>query len=144
MPRLRSAPRSRTASMVARGRARGCVRPYLNVKSRDPGFVALRRAVRVGLVGPLVFAFLLEVAESPEAATFGAFGSFALLAFADFGGRPWPRARSYVVLTATGAALVALGTVLSTHPWGAAAAMVVVGIVIRFTGFFGGPFAAAV
>lgn len=68
--------------MAARGRARGCVRPYLNVKSRDPGFVALRRAVRVGLVGPLVFAFLLEVAESPEAATFGAFGSFALLAFA--------------------------------------------------------------
>ncbi len=40
--------------------------------------------------------------------------------------------------------LVALGTVLSTHPWAAAAVMLPVGIAIRFTGFFGGPFAAAV
>jgi fusaric acid resistance family protein len=120
------------------------LRPLWNAASRDPGRVALRRAIRVGVVAPLVFAFLLEVADSPEAATFGAFGSFALLGFADFGGRAWPRARAYLLLTVTGAALVALGTVLSRHPWGAAAVMVVVGVVIRFTGFFGGPFAASV
>jgi hypothetical protein len=122
----------------------GTPHPQWNTASRDPGLIALRRAIRVGVVAPLVFAFLLEVAESPEAATFGAFGSFALLAFADFGGRAWPRARAYLLLTAAGAALVALGTVLSTHPWAAAAVMVLVGVVIRFTGFFGGPLAAAV
>src|SRR2546421_7142516 len=131
--------------MPTRVRARGGTpHPHWNTASRDPGLIALRRAIRVGFVAPLVFAFLLEVAESPEAATFGAFGSFALLAFADFGGRAWPRARAYLLLTAAGAALVALGTVLSTHPWAAAAVMVLVGVVIRFTGFFGGPLAAAV
>jgi hypothetical protein len=129
------------ASVRARG---GALRPPWNAESRDPGGVALRRAIRVGVVAPLVFAFLLEVADSPEAATFGAFGSFALLGFADFGGPAWPRARAYLLLTVTGAALVALGTVLSMHPWGAAAVMVMVGVVIRFTGFFGGPFAASV
>jgi uncharacterized membrane protein YccC len=131
--------------MGSRVRARnGIPRPHRNAASRDPGGVALRRAVRVGVVTPLVFWVLLEVANSPEAATFGAFGSFALLGFADFGGRAWPRARAYLLLGTTGAVLVALGTVLSKHPWEAAAAMVLVGVVIRFTGFFGGPFAAAV
>jgi hypothetical protein len=114
------------------------------LEARDPGFVALRRAVRVALVASLPFAYLLEVADSPEAAIFASFGGFAMLAFADFGGEPWPRARAYLVLTAWGALLVALGTVLSTHPWAAAAVMLPLGFVIRFTGFFGGPFAAAV
>jgi uncharacterized membrane protein YccC len=114
------------------------------LRARDPGNVAFRRGVRVALVTPLVFAFLLEVADSPEAAIFGAFGGFAFLGFADFGGRPWPRARAYLVLTVLGAGLVVLGTVLSTHPWAAAAVMLPVGVAIRFTGFFGGPFAAAV
>jgi uncharacterized membrane protein YccC len=117
---------------------------HARLEARDPGFVALRRAVRVALVAPTVFAFLFEVADSPEAAIFGSFGAFALLAFADFGGEPWPRTRAYLVLTVWGAALVALGTVLSTHPWAAAAVMLPVGLAIRFTGFFGGPFAAAV
>ncbi|HEY3096567.1 MAG TPA: FUSC family protein [Acidimicrobiia bacterium] len=131
--------------MRTRVRARaGALRPHWSAAAHDPGRVALRRAIRVVVVVPLVFAFLLEVADSPEAATFGSFGAFALLGFADFGGRAWPRARAYLLLTATGAALVALGTVLSTHPWAAAAVMVLVGVVIRFTGFFGGPFAAAV
>jgi Fusaric acid resistance protein-like len=131
--------------MPTRVRGRGGVpRPRWNTAARDPGRVALRRAIRVCVVATLVFAFLLEVADSPEAATFGSFGAFSMLAFADFGGRAWPRAQAYLLLTATGAALVALGTVLSTHPWQAAAVMVVVGAVIRFTGFFGGPFAAAV
>jgi hypothetical protein len=114
------------------------------LEARDPGYVALRRAVRVLLVTPTLFAFLLEVADSPEAAIFGSFGAFAMLGFADFGGEAWPRAHAYLVLTVWGGALVALGTILSTHPWAAAAAMLPVGVVIRFTGFFGGPFAAAV
>ncbi len=131
--------------MATRVRGRGSApRPHWNPAARDPGRVALRRAIRTAVVATLVFAFLLEVADSPEAATFGSFGAFSMLAFADFGGRAWPRARAYLLLTVIGAALVALGTVLSTHPWQAAAVMVLVAVVIRFTGFLGGAFAAAV
>ena len=112
--------------------------------ARDPASVALRRAVRVGVVAPLVFAFFLEVLDSPTAAIYGSFGAFALLGFADFGGRTWPRARAYAVLALVGGALVALGSALSTHAWAAAAVMVVVATLVRFVGCFGGQYAASV
>jgi len=114
------------------------------IAARDPGSVALRRAVRVGVTAPLVFAFLLEVLDSPTAAIFGSFGAFALLGFADFGGRTVPRARAYAVLALVSGALVALGSALSTHAWAAAAVMVLVATVIRFVGCFGGQYAASV
>jgi uncharacterized membrane protein YgaE (UPF0421/DUF939 family) len=104
----------------------------------------LRRGVRVGVVAPLVFAFLLEVVDSPAAAIYGSFGAFALLGFADFGGRTWPRAWAYTVLALVSAALVALGSALSTNAWAAAAVMLVVATVIRFVGCFGGRYAASV
>jgi uncharacterized membrane protein YccC len=110
----------------------------------DPGHLALQKGIRVAIVAPLTFAFFLEVVGSSEAALFGAFGAFAFLGFADFGGAPWPRARAYLTLTAVGAGLVALGTLVSGELWVAAAVMVVVGFSIRFVGFFGGSFNAAV
>src|SRR5205085_1093381 len=58
--------------------------------------------------------------------------------------RAWPRARAYVTLTAVGAVLAVLGSAPSTHPWLAAASTVLVVSVIRFIGFFGGPYAASV
>jgi uncharacterized membrane protein YccC len=110
----------------------------------DPGHLALQKGLRVAIAAPLTFAFLLEVVGSSQAALFGAFGAFAFLGFADFGGPPWPRARAYLVLTLVGASLVAVGTSLSTHPWIAASVMVAVGFSVRFAGFLGGSFNAAV
>ncbi|HXY92368.1 MAG TPA: FUSC family protein, partial [Acidimicrobiia bacterium] len=81
-----------------------------SLAAHDPGFVAFRRAVRVVITVPVVFAIFLEGLDAPVAATFASFSAFALLGFADFGGHPWPRARAYLILAAVGAALVALGT----------------------------------
>ena len=111
---------------------------------KDPGHVALQKGLRVAIAAPLVFAFLLEVVGSSQAALFGAFGSFAFLGFADFGGPPVPRARAYLTLATAGAVFVALGTSLSTHPWIAAVVMILVGFAVRFAGFFGGGLNAAV
>ncbi len=113
-------------------------------RPKDPGHLALQKGLRVAITAPLVFAFLLEVVGSSQAALFGAFGAFAFLGFADFGGAPWPRARAYLVLAIVGAVLVALGTSLSTDPWIAAAVMVLVGFSVRFAGFLGGAFNASV
>jgi uncharacterized membrane protein YccC len=110
----------------------------------DPGLASLRRAGRVAIVAPLTFAWYLEVVDAPTAALFGAFGSFAMLGFADFGGAPWPRTRAYLALTVLGAALALAGTALNPFPIPAALAALVVASAIRFTGCFGGYFQASV
>jgi uncharacterized membrane protein YccC len=110
----------------------------------DPGHQALHRAVRVVLVAGGLFAFGLEVLGNEEVALFAMFGGFAMLGFADFGGPPATRARAYLALAAAGAVLVALGTAVSETWWLAALVMVLAGATIRFVGFFGGAYRAAV
>ena len=68
----------------------------------DPGLQSLRRAARVALVVPGVFALFLGGMDNPVAALFAGFGSFALLGFADFGGPTRPRGGAYLTLTAVG------------------------------------------
>ncbi|HVA93190.1 MAG TPA: FUSC family protein [Chloroflexota bacterium] len=109
----------------------------------DPGLAGTRRAARAALVAPLAFAFAKFVIGNPQFATFIAFGCFALLVLADFGGTRRPRAVAYAWTTLVGAALVALGTVASSSPWLAAAAMLLVGFGVQFAGIFGGYVAAA-
>lgn len=113
-------------------------------RPRDPGLASLRRAARVAVVAPIVFAWYLEVADEPTAAMFAVFCAFALLGFADFGGAPGPRTRAYLVLTATGAVLLVLGTVLNPVPVAAALVAVVVAAAARFAGCFGGYLQASV
>ena len=55
------------------------------------------------------------VLDNPNIGLFGAFGSFALLAFADFGGSAVERTRAYLVLVAVGVVMIALGTLVSEH-----------------------------
>jgi hypothetical protein len=114
------------------------------VRLNDPGLAALRRAGRVTIVGPLVFAGFLEIADLPIAALFGAFGAFSMLAFADYGGATWPRARAYLVLTAVGAGLLVIGSLLNPEPVPAALVAVLVAAGARFAGCFGGYFQASV
>jgi uncharacterized membrane protein YccC len=103
---------------------------------------AVRKALRVAIVMPALYALMLYVADDPYAALFGAFGCFALLVFADFRGLRPARARTYLIATALGAVLVSLGTVLSEEFVLAALVMVVVAFVIRYLGVFGGAWAA--
>jgi uncharacterized membrane protein YccC len=110
----------------------------------DPGLQSLRRAARVAIVVPLVFAFFLNVLDDSVAALFAGFGSFALLGFADFGGPPRQRAAAYLILTAVGGVLVVVGTLVCNQPVLAALLGVVVATAVRFAGCFGGYFAASV
>ncbi len=125
---------------------------------RDPGFGALRRATRAAIVIPLAFAFAkLLLGEpiplafafaklllgEPQSLIFVMFGCFSLLVISDFGGLRRPRALAYLTATIVGAALVALGTFVSSSAWLAAVVMLLVGFAISFSRTFGGYVAAA-
>ena len=119
-------------------------RLHLTVKPpRDPGFSALRRAARAAIVIPLAFAFADLLLRAPQSLVFVVFGCFALLVMSDFGGSRRQRARAYLTATLVGAALVALGTLVSTSTWLPAVVMFLVGFAISFSRIFGGYVAAA-
>lgn len=109
----------------------------------DPGLAALRRATRAALVIPAAFAFAKLVIGDVQTTTFVAFGCFALLVMADFGGPRRPRAAAYLAMVFGGAVLVTLGTLASPVAWAAVPAMLLVGFAIQFAGVFGGYVAAA-
>src|SRR3954452_8423809 len=109
----------------------------------DPGLFSLKSAARAAIVMPLVFAFADRVIQDPQVSTFAAFGSFAVLVLADFGGSRRARLVAYLALAAAGAVLIVLGTLCSRNAWVAAAAMAVVGFAILFSGAINGYFAAA-
>ena len=71
------------------------------------------------------------------------FGCFSLLVMSDFGGLRRPRARAYLIATLVGAALVALGTLVSSSSWLPGIVMFLVGFAISFSRIFGGYIAAA-
>ncbi len=119
-------------------------RLHVTVKPpRDPGLSGLRRAARAATIIPLAFAFADVLLRAPQSLVFVMFGCFSLLVISDFGGFRRPRALAYLTATLVGAALVALGTLVSTSPWLPAVLMFVVGFTISFSRIFGGYFAAA-
>src|SRR5256714_5866683 len=91
---------------------------------------------------PGVFAFADQVIKDPETATFAAFGSFAILVLADFGGPRRARLVAYLALAGAGAVLIVLGTLCSRNAWVAAAAMAVVGFAVLFSAAISGYFVA--
>ncbi|HZP27950.1 MAG TPA: FUSC family protein [Acidimicrobiia bacterium] len=108
----------------------------------DPGRVNLRKASRAALVATGLFALAVEVIGNAPLALFAAFGSFAALVFADFGG-PLPRRfAAYLGLAGAGAVLVAVGTLLSNTTVAAAAVMLVVAFAAVFLAVLGGPWQA--
>jgi uncharacterized membrane protein YccC len=119
-------------------------RLHVTVKPpRDPGFSALRRAARAAIVIPLAFAFADLVLRAPQSLVFVMFGCFSLLVISDFGGFRRPRALAYLTATLVGAALVALGTLVSSSTWLPAVVMFLVGFAISFSRIYGGYVAAA-
>ncbi|MEU2350657.1 FUSC family protein, partial [Modestobacter sp. NPDC013298] len=113
------------------------------LRSRDPGLRATRRAVRTAIVMPALFALGTEVVGDATVATFAAFGSFALLLFADFGGSLADRLAAQLTLTALGGVFVCTATVASRSAWSAATAMLVVGFGVLFAGVVSSALAGA-
>ncbi len=103
-------------------------------QARDAGGYALRRAVRAAVVVPLNFAIGSQLIGQAPVATFAAFGSFALLLFANFPGGRATLVGSYATLAVAGAVLVTLGTLVATPDWLAVTSMVVVAFVVLFAG----------
>jgi uncharacterized membrane protein YccC len=103
---------------------------------------ALKSAARAAIVTAGVFAFADKVIGNQSTALFAAIGSFALLGLTQFTGPPRTRLLAYLALGCAGAAFITLGTLCSSSPWLAAAAMAVVGFGTLFSGVFSGYFSA--
>jgi uncharacterized membrane protein YccC len=108
------------------------------LEAKDPGLVAVKRAVRVTLAACVAFYFSLYVLDDTQMATFAAFGCIALGALSEVTGEPWERTKTYGIALLAGIGLVSLGTVLAVTTWSAVAGMLVVGFVIAYAGV-GGP-----
>ncbi len=111
--------------------------------TRDGNLRATRRAARTAIVMPALFALGSQVFGNPGVATFAAFGSFALLLLADFGGTLTERLAAQVSLVVIGCVLIVLATLVSRAPWAAAVAMLVVGFLVLFVGVVSSALAAA-
>jgi hypothetical protein len=81
--------------------------PWLHLD--DPQRASLKSAARAAIVMPAVFAVADKLIQDPQTATFAAFGSFAVLVLADFGGPLQSRLVAYITLAGVGAVNIAVG-----------------------------------
>lgn len=106
--------------------------------TRDPGLIAVRRAVRVTAATCVAFYLGRYLLQDATIALYAAFLCIALGALSDVTGRPRQRAVTMLLATAVGAVLVTVGTYLSVATLAATAGMLVVGFLVSFAGV-GGP-----
>ncbi len=92
------------------------------------------RAVRAAIVMPGLFAFADQVIGNRQIATFAAFGSFATLVLASFGGSRRDRLLAYTGLAITGSVLLTIGTAVNSS----AALGAIVTVPVAFAVFFAG------
>jgi uncharacterized membrane protein YccC len=92
------------------------------------------RAVRAAIVISGLFAITDQVVGNLQVATFTAFGGFATLVLASFGGSRRDRLIAHAALAATGSVLLIIGTAVS----GSAVAGALVTVPVAFTVFFAG------
>ncbi|GAA4600797.1 FUSC family protein [Actinoallomurus liliacearum] len=103
---------------------------------------AALRALRTVIVVPGLFAFAAKVIGDPQVATFAAFGGFATLVMAGFGGTRRDKLTAHLGLAVVGSALIALGTVVGSSPVLAALVTLPTAFVVMFAGV-AGPAAAS-
>ena len=113
------------------------------LKSKDPDHRALRRGSRVAITVPVTLAVLLQLPWVSNGALMGAFASLALLIFADFGGPLRQRFIAYMITTAAGVPLIAIGAFAGQQRWTAVVAMAVVALVVGLLAVLRGLIAAA-
>jgi hypothetical protein len=98
---------------------------------------AALRAVRATLVVSALFAFTSQVVGNVQMATFAAFGSFATLLFASFGGTRRDKLVAHTLLAVAGSVLIIMGTAASFNTVVAAAVAVPVTFCVLFSGIVG-------
>jgi uncharacterized membrane protein YccC len=120
-------PRARTFRLPSGGAVRAALVP----KWSTP---AAMRALRATIVMPSLFALTFVVIGNLQMATFAAFGSFATLVLASFGGTRRDKAIAHLGLALVGSAVLAIGTAVHGTDWLAA----LVTLPVAFAIFFGG------
>jgi uncharacterized membrane protein YccC len=120
-------PRARTFRLPPGGAVRAALVP----KWSTP---AAMRALRATIVMPALFALTFKVIGDLQMATFAAFGSFATLVLASFGGTRRDKAIAHLGLALVGSAALAIGTAVHGTDWLAA----LVTLPVAFAIFFGG------
>ena len=119
------------------------VRAVVAALRRYQGLGAVHRAARAAIVMPGMFAIGDKVIGDPTVATFAAFGSFAMILLVNFGGSLRERLEAQVALSATAAAMVCLGTLVSRTTWLAVVTMAAVAFGVLFAGVVSSVFASA-
>lgn len=109
----------------------------------DPDHLILRRALRVALVLPILFYVVTNVLGLEYGASYAAFGTFALLAFADFGGPTRDRLRAYFIAGAVGLISIVLGTLAAYNTTASILSMFIVGAGLTYAGVLRGYVATA-
>jgi len=95
---------------------------------------AAMRALRATIVMPALFALTFKVIGDLQMATFAAFGSFATLVLASFGGTRRDKAVAHLGLAVVGSVALVIGTAVHGSDWLAA----LVTLPVAFAIFFGG------
>jgi uncharacterized membrane protein YccC len=98
---------------------------------------AAMRAARATVVMPGTFAFAMEVLGNRQIATFCAFGGFATLVLASFGGSRRDKLVAHVLLALAGSVLLTIGTAVNGSTVLAALVTVPVAFVVFFAGVCG-------
>jgi len=98
---------------------------------------AAMRAVRATIVMPSLFALTFTVIGDLQMATFAAFGSFATLVLASFGGTRRDKAIAHLGLAVVGSVVLTIGTAVHAEAWLAALVTIPVAFAIFFAGVAG-------
>jgi uncharacterized membrane protein YccC len=98
---------------------------------------AAMRAVRATIVMPSLFALTYKVIGDLQMATFAAFGSFATLVLASFGGTRRDKAIAHLGLAVVGSVALTIGTAVHAVAWQAALVTIPVAFAIFFAGVAG-------
>jgi uncharacterized membrane protein YccC len=113
------------------------------IATKDPDYLALRRALRAAIVAPICLAITIEIVGDPAMATFSVFAALGLLILVDITGPLRQRLLNYLALAATSAVLVCLATLFSVNIWTATISMAVAGFAIAFVGVLSSVLAAS-
>lgn len=109
----------------------------------DPSRLLLRRALRVAIVIPLLYYFVVGILGLEYGGAYAFFGTFVLLAFSDFGGPLKDRSLAYLITGAVGLVAIAIGTVVAYNMWVAAIATMIIGSALAYASVLRGYVATA-